>query len=186
MKLSNVHNFNLSTFSTSEIYQDGLQLVHDAYDEVRQTAHNLSTERMIAKGLIESLESYCLQINMPSKITVTYTHFGTVPPMEGLFILDVYRVVQEVLHKITKYAAATTVIVQTVGDEHTFSISIEDNGNGINMDNLESTGLGWKNIKTRIKAWGGTVELDSRANIGNTIYLNFTLPISKPNQENII
>jgi two-component system NarL family sensor kinase len=46
------------------------------------------------------------------------------------FELLVYRIVQELLNNIVKYADAKEVIIQLVKNENQFSIAIEDDGKG--------------------------------------------------------
>lgn len=179
MKLMNIGDKGLTELSASGVYQSGLELVQQAYDDVRYTAHNLSSEKLKKKSLIENLEQHCLQVSTPNRLMVNYHHFGRLPSLDNDFVIDIFRVIQELLHNIIKYAEAGEVNVQTGCSMEEFNISIEDNGNGSDIKATPHAGLGWHHLSTRIKAWNGSYEIDSRKDIGTTIYINFKLPISK-------
>lgn len=175
MQLSNINKVDLSVLTASDMYQNGLGLLQEAYDEVRYTAHNLSAEKLLQKGLVAGLSDYCHRISMPD-FQVHCRHFGDIPPLGNEMTIGIYRVAQELLHNIQKHAAATTVNVQTGYDGETFFLSIEDNGVGMDQQQNEHAGIGLRNIASRIAIFGGTtLDVDSRVNTGTTVYISFAL-----------
>ncbi len=175
MQLSNIGRKDLPVLTATDMYQNGLGLLQEAYDEIRYTAHNLSAEKLLQNGLVASLNDYCRRISMPG-FEMHYRHFGEIPPLGNDMTIGVYRVAQELLHNIQKHAAATTVNVQTGYDGEVFFLSIEDNGVGMEPQQHRHNGIGLQNIASRIAIWGGTtLEVDSRADTGTTVYMSFVL-----------
>lgn len=66
--------------------------------------------------------------------------------------LSLYRIVQEIIHNIIKYAEATYIDVQLVVNEKEVNIGILDDGNGIiPVINENTRSLGLKNIQSRLQ-----------------------------------
>lgn len=85
--------------------------------------------------------------------------------------INLYRVVQEALHNITKYSQARVVHINMRRQEETDSLTLEirDNGIGFDRQKLTSVGLGLKHMEERIDQLGGTIDIDSQLNEGTTI-----------------
>lgn len=175
MQLSalNIHQLGTNRNYVS-IYENGLQLLKDAYDELRQTAHNLSPNKLKDVGIMEALDQYCRRMSLPDAFTVQYQHFGSRLILDEDQSVAVYRIVQELLHNIQKHAGATHVVVQTgVGEMLSWFLTIEDNGIRLHEEAVNSEGTGKLNIAQRIEACGGIMEVDSRAGTGTTVYIRF-------------
>ncbi|AGH80931.1 sensory histidine kinase UhpB [Psychromonas sp. CNPT3] len=87
--------------------------------------------------------------------------------------VTLYRICQEALNNIIKYAHASEVNIDFRFDLEAH-LNIRDNGIGFDPDNLEK-GLGLQGIKERVQVLGGKFELISSANKGTQ--LNITLPL---------
>jgi PAS domain S-box-containing protein len=101
--------------------------------------------------------------------------------LDGLFSLPIqtaiYRVVQEALTNIGKYAKPAKVLVEIKRINQEFSFSIEDDGIGFERDKVfnEKKTVGLLAMEERVKILGGSFELWSRENQGTKI--SFTIPI---------
>ncbi len=76
----------------------------------------------------------------------------------------IYRIVQEQLSNILKYAEATNVEIEIKPDNEDLLLIINDNGKGFNTYE-KSTGIGLKNIKSRAAVYNGEVYILS--SVGN-------------------
>ena len=74
--------------------------------------------------------------------------------------INVYRIIQEAVQNINKYAGATEVIVSFEKHRNKLRILIKDNGSGFVVER-KSEGIGLKNIKSRTKDLDGTLSLTS-------------------------
>ncbi|MBE9141399.1 sensor histidine kinase [Nodosilinea sp. LEGE 07088] len=92
--------------------------------------------------------------------------------------LTVYRIVQEALTNVCKYAQATqvSIAIQPLPDASRLTITIQDNGVGFNpQDN--TTGFGLRGIQERAKAEGGQVQLTSAPGQGCILTVWLPLPL---------
>lgn len=101
--------------------------------------------------------------------------------LDGLFSLPIqtaiYRVVQEALTNIGKYARPANVFVEIKQVNQGLSFTIKDDGIGFERDKVfnEKKTLGLFAMEERVKILGGSFELWSRENQGTKI--SFTIPI---------
>ncbi|MEM6521641.1 MAG: sensor histidine kinase [Cyanobacteria bacterium P01_C01_bin.70] len=91
--------------------------------------------------------------------------------------LTVYRIVQEALTNVCKYAQASqvSIAIRSSPDATRLHITVQDNGVGFNpQDN--TTGFGWRGIQERTEAEGGQVQLITAPGQGCTINVWLPLP----------
>lgn len=86
---------------------------------------------------------------------------------EGLK-LTLYRIVQEQLNNIVKYATASRVFVQLKTDPENVYLLIKDNGVGFDT-NKKSKGIGLRNIDHRVRFHKGRATIHSQPGAGCTI-----------------
>lgn len=72
----------------------------------------------------------------------------------------IYRIVQEQLNNIIKYADAQNISIRIEIDDPQVTVSIKDDGVGFEADKLES-GIGLKNIRGRLNLFNGNLEIIS-------------------------
>lgn len=91
--------------------------------------------------------------------------------------INIYRVVQEALHNVTKYAEATKVRVLIEQLEDRLHVSISDNGRGFERESLPNEGLGLLHMEERVEQIGGICSIQSEVDSGTLV------EISVPNWE---
>ncbi len=156
-------------------YKNGLKLLDEAYRDLRYTAHNLLSAQLLEKGLAAGIQTYCQKITKPEVFKVHFQTVGNIPDLDPQKALSLYRVIQELVQNAAKHGAATEVIVEIGADDYHLTINVEDNGVGWKLTETEDTGMGVKNLRQRIKILNGSMEIDSRPDIGTTIYIVFDL-----------
>ena len=82
--------------------------------------------------------------------------------------INCYRIIQEALQNISKYAEATLVNVNFVIENNLLKLTISDNGKGFDI-RKKRKGIGLKNIQSRAKNIDGEFELNSHQNEGTCI-----------------
>ncbi|MFV8374852.1 tetratricopeptide repeat-containing sensor histidine kinase [Flavobacterium sp. LB1P62] len=90
--------------------------------------------------------------------------------------INLYRIIQESLQNINKYANANTIKVDLKKRGDDLFLSIKDDGIGFNV-NKAKRGIGIQNIQSRTKECDGTVEIKS--NIGEGTTITITVPIEQ-------
>ena len=87
--------------------------------------------------------------------------------------LTFYRIIQEALHNIDKYAKAKNVVITITQSEAFLSVEIKDNGIGFDL-NTQKEGIGLKNMRERTQEMGGLFSIVSQPEKGTKI--NLQLP----------
>ncbi|WP_443136983.1 PAS domain-containing sensor histidine kinase [Lysinibacillus sp. JNUCC 51] len=83
--------------------------------------------------------------------------------------INIYRVVQEALHNITKYAKASKVVIRLEKKATNLTLNIEDDGVGFNLRQVKKEGLGLKHMEERITLLGGFFNITSAHDKGTQI-----------------
>lgn len=84
--------------------------------------------------------------------------------------INIYRIIQEALQNIDKYAAANKVAISMDKQDATLIISIEDDGVGFNVKN-SNNGIGLQNMQKRAEECNGTFHIISTPKKGTKISL---------------
>jgi signal transduction histidine kinase len=83
--------------------------------------------------------------------------------------LTIYRVVQEALTNITKYARAKEVSLALHVHEHLVELNVVDDGQGFNLDARLNASHGFAGMRHRIEALNGALTVESREGHGTRI-----------------
>ncbi|MDM5246017.1 PAS domain-containing sensor histidine kinase [Lysinibacillus sp. G4S2] len=83
--------------------------------------------------------------------------------------INIYRVVQEALHNIVKYAKASKVVIRLEKKAGDLALYIEDNGVGFDLQLVKKEGLGLKHMEERITLLGGSFNITSAYDKGTKI-----------------
>ena len=145
-----------------------LDYLDSIMDKSRNLAMRLRPATLEALGLTTAISLLCDEINRAGKVKISFTH----SPLENLrFVSDtinVFRIVQEGLTNILKYAKATNVKVSLRVVKDRLRIKIEDNGCGFILKD-KSKGLGLITMQERTSLLGGKIEMQSQLKKGTSI-----------------
>jgi signal transduction histidine kinase len=84
--------------------------------------------------------------------------------------MNLYRIIQEALNNINKYANATIIELILNVNKNVLFLEIKDNGIGFNVNKVKS-GIGLKNMRNRAKTMNGEINIDSEKDKGTIIML---------------
>jgi predicted ATPase/signal transduction histidine kinase/tRNA A-37 threonylcarbamoyl transferase component Bud32 len=153
-----------------------------AMQEVRQSVRTLRTDEQTEQPLEETIATLAEEFRQVTGITPTVDIHLT--KSVGLSISKtIYRIVQEALTNISKYAKPTQVQIQlvTIGDSlrdgkaEGVCLEIKDNGKGFCFEQTTS-GFGLQGMQERIAALDGDFELTTAPGFGCQIKVK--LPLS--------
>jgi PAS domain S-box-containing protein len=125
-------------------------------------------------GLAAAIENYVrqwsLQTGVQAELISTNLKKTRLAPEAET---NLYRIVQEALNNVYKHAKAKTVDVVLDKREDLINLIIGDNGTGFNPKSKKkrSKGLGLTGMRERATLLGGTLEIESAAGQGTTIYV---------------
>ncbi len=164
------HRIQPGPFETE--FNETIQQLSDSIQELRITAQNLTSEILLQNGLKEAVYSFCKKMETASGLEIDFHIYGQIPDIDSEFELSLYRMTQELIHNAIKHAQASLLTVQFSCRENWLGITVEDNGTG--MPAKPNYGTGITNIRSRVKAVNGQMNITTD-NSGTTVYLEFDL-----------
>ena len=151
-------------------------LIDEAIDETRNIAYSIIPPLLKEFGLIPSLNSLCVQFKNNFGLTVTLQVYELNNRLANNLELTLYRITQEALNNVVKYANANNVWIQLIRHSASIVLIIEDDGKGFDATSKPNfKGLGLFNIEERTKAFGGNVSINSAPNQGTEIMVEIPL-----------
>ncbi len=146
-----------------------MAMVDESCAEVRSIAHQMMPNALIKGGLVSALRDFINKI--PSeKLKISLETKGINTEMESTTETVLYRVIQESVNNVIKHAAATSLDILLLCDKKEITVSVEDNGRGFNTnDQSKITGIGLKNIISRVEYLKGTVDISSAPGKGTLV-----------------
>jgi signal transduction histidine kinase len=139
----------------------GITNITLAIEEIRKLSKALITPGFIKSGLKQSVEDLIEDILIAKKINIILDikDMDEKNLSEGLKI-TIYRIIQEQLNNILKYAEASEVTIRINNVADTILLSINDNGKGFDTG-LRRKGVGITNMHSRAGLFNGKIEIES-------------------------
>jgi signal transduction histidine kinase len=146
--------------------------------EIRGISHDLAKDifatkdsfKMIMEGLFEEQNELSTTTHFTLEINESI-QWDAIP---STIKMNLYRIFQESIQNVNKYAKAKEVIASITQFENEIHVDISDNGVGFDTTKTKE-GIGLKNMKTRMKSVNGVLEVESVINKGT--HINLIIPI---------
>jgi signal transduction histidine kinase len=146
-------------------------------NETRNVAYRLHASVLDDLGLVVALQALCDEFPRQEDITIEFLS----EPVEGELPQTIascfYRVAQEALQNIRKYAKATHVVMTLSAANGKLVLLVEDDGAGFDVNAVKGRGtLGLLSMEERALMVGGTFAIESRPGKGTRVTL--TVPFA--------
>jgi signal transduction histidine kinase len=92
----------------------------------------------------------------------------TIDPVPAEVALCLYRIAQESLLNARKYSNSNNVILAVARNDGVLCMQIKDSGVGFDL-NIPSEGLGFVNMRERLRTIGGELSIDSKLGEGTNV-----------------
>jgi signal transduction histidine kinase len=173
LTLMNMKGNAIITREALDMYDHALGLLDTSIKELRHVAHNLMPETLFKYGLKQTLSDFCDGVGAGA-IKVNFAFYGIEKRYDEKLEIASYRIIQELVNNAIKHAEATEIAVQLVSEDERLSLTVQDNGKGIDpkAQNL-STGKGLANIRSRVASFGGHFDLSSENGKGTEAIIEF-------------
>lgn len=133
----------------------------------RRIVEDLRPSSLSHLGLVASLEILAREFQERSELTIT-TDLEHVE-LGGAAQLTVYRLVQESLTNIGKYAEAKQAEISLHSFDGYITVAVRDNGKGFKLDSVGPTSHGLAGMRHRVEAAGGRLTVTSSDGRGTRI-----------------
>lgn len=147
--------------------------------DIREISHDLNREK---SELINNFVAIVNNLFEDQKKTFKPKLITIIDPtikwesLSNAVKINLYRIIQESLQNINKYANANTIKVELKKNGNDLFLSINDDGVGFNV-NKAKRGIGIQNIQSRTNECNGIVDIKSNKGEGTTITI--TVPIEQ-------
>ena len=171
-----------STFSHAALIgrlREAQAIITDLTARVRTLSLDLRPSMLDDLGLLPALLWHFERYTAQTQVHVVFKHRGLDQSLDPLIAIAVYRVVQEALTNVARYAqvAEASVAVWTQG--HQVVLSIEDQGRGFDLEAAlaarHSSGLA--GMQERVLLLGGQMMVDTAPGQGTRVLVE--LPLSR-------
>ncbi|HMU11257.1 MAG TPA: sensor histidine kinase, partial [Ferruginibacter sp.] len=155
-----------------------ISLLDGGNQSIRRILNELRPVILDDYGLLEALKWQAQQFTSNTGIPVIIKTTETQIKIAEEIATCVFRVFQEALTNITRYAKAGKVAVSLDIDDENILLNIEDNGSGFDMALTKTKkSFGILGMKERVVSLNGNFDLDSA--VGKGTRIRISLPLTK-------
>ncbi|HNP32835.1 MAG TPA: sensor histidine kinase [Flavobacterium sp.] len=171
---------SLNSSSDEEAVQKRLELLNELKtieQDIREISHDLNREKLVLINNFVSIVHNLLEEQKTShEANVNYTIDDTInwDKIGNAIKINMYRILQEGLQNINKYAGAKNIDVEIKGEDKNVYLKIKDDGIGFDV-NKKSKGIGMQNMISRTEECRGIININSKKDHGTQIVI--TIPI---------
>ena len=151
-----------------------------AIREVKNISQGLRPSMLDNLGLIPSMRDLVSQVQQHKNIRTKFYHNEIDEINDKGMELALYRITQESLNNIVKYAYASNIFVTLLQKEKTISLTIEDDGVGFDPetvinDHRSRSSMGLSIMRERAVQVKGECRIESHINRGTNIVVEIPL-----------
>ena len=154
------------------------ELIDETISNIRTISNNLTPRIIKDYGLMKAIDAFSKKVNKTNKININYTYKGIDDKVNFEVQLILFRVVTELINNTIKHANAKNIDIFLVRNDNNIFLSYTDDGIGFNIKetiNNKETGMGLKNIISRVKSINGTCIFKSGKNKGFKLSIDITI-----------
>ena len=151
----------LASGHTTEMVAQSRAYISMAIEEIRKLSKSLITPVFIKTGLKQAIDDLSTDIATLKNMEIISELDALDNPCLGETLkLNIYRIIQEQLNNIIKYAEASRVHLKVTASGNKIILVIRDNGKGFDPA-ARARGVGMINIQNRAELFNGFAEVDS-------------------------
>ncbi len=162
--------------NTEQWFNNTKEYINMASDEIRNLSHRLAPAFFEDSNFELAIEILLNSFNVAHQYEIEL-HFDNSIDQAGLSLdlqLNLYRIVQEQLRNILKYAKANKITLVFFAENNLLVLKLTDNGVGFITDKIKS-GIGLANMKRRAELFSGQFSIKSSP--GNGCEMTVRIPM---------
>jgi signal transduction histidine kinase len=146
--------------------------IDTAVAEVRKLITQLRPDLLDKLGLLAALEWYSEEFQKSTKISCSLKSAGAALSLSSEKDLAVFRIVQEAMTNIVKYAGASFVNIRLESGDNKLIVEISDDGKGISEEEIKGEkSFGLMGMRERAVLIGGKLEITGTPGRGTLVRL---------------
>jgi len=166
-----------------KLHEKGRELLNEVIQKVRGISHNLHSNILKEFGLNEAIRHFVKKVTQGTMIQATTALDDNYQTENAENDISIYRMVQELMNNILKYANATEFLISSTLEGNELNLVLFHNGDGLTQEQFEELrfrkeGLGLKNIQNRIILLKGTIHFTQG---GEGYRINIHVPVKTNN-----
>ncbi|RJX26433.1 MAG: GAF domain-containing protein [Dethiobacter sp.] len=158
---------------------DLTNVLSEQIQDIRRILYDLRPMILDNYGLIPAVESYTHNLQEKHNLPVELVINGKDRRLSSKIEVTLFRILQEALTNVMKHAHATRVKVKLTLREEEVSLTVEDNGAGLDTSLLSipqsQNRLGLASIQERALLLNGVCNIESRPGEGTRIFVKIPL-----------
>ena len=152
------------------------KLLKEAIKESRSISHNLMPPSLTELGISYAIENLLSSLEDVGQTAFKFNSNESTVKISKEFQFALYRVTQEAINNILKYAKAKEATIQYLVFEDHLSLSIEDDGIGFDLNIINKKhNFGLNSMRNRASSIGAEFTIETSPGKGTGIYLNLPL-----------
>jgi signal transduction histidine kinase len=156
--------FRSNPSKAEELLLDVKQLGDSALQEVSQSVSSLRSDPLSGQSLPDAIANLVDKVRQATGV-IPYCKIDTQPDLPDRYKVAIYRIVQESLTNMCKYAAMTEASIRIEQTLRSIDVSIGDNGKGFDLDK-NTTGFGLQGMRERVMLLSGQLEIIAAPDCG--------------------
>jgi signal transduction histidine kinase len=148
---------------------DIASLLQDAAMRTRDLARGLSPVDHDEGGLESALEELASTTSRLAGISCSVICHETVPIMDNIQAIHLFRIAQEALSNALKHGQAKAVVIALEASDGTCSLRVSDNGVGFQPSPGERKGMGLSTMRYRARMIAGRLEIQRNLPTGTVV-----------------
>jgi PAS domain S-box-containing protein len=155
-------------------------IVNDLMAQVRNLSLKLRPPMLDDMGLLSTLEWHFERYTDQTQVQVHFEHQGIEERFPADIETAIYRIVQEALTNVARYAEVEEVTVHISADQREIQVEIHDQGRGFDYHKVQATSSGLLGMRERIGLLGGKFWVDTAPGAGTRIQVEVPLDTPPP------
>ncbi len=187
IQLQSAHKlWHLDPVLAEKFLEEAQKLGAIAIQEVRQSVNSMRGIASSEQSLTDMVDSLVQNFYQATGVLPS-TNINLCQSLPAEVTTTIYRIIQEALTNICKYASATSVEIDLCHTSNIVRLLILDNGKGFNLSE-KTFGFGLQGMQERVEALKGNFNLDSEPELGCqiTVYLPLSQQIGREKTLKII
>lgn len=171
-----INNIETAGEEDQQLVTKSSQHIDSIIQKLREISNNLMPNTLLRKGLKNAIEELTETYKKASRLQIRFICEQDIRLDQNKEI-NLYRIVQEVLHNTIKHSEADLLLISLRKQEGHILLATSDNGKGFDYfsKSKELKGLGLRNLQSRTEVMGGELVCNSQPGKGVT-YI-FDIPV---------